>query len=183
MSGGYYHTEESVKQYIELARDVSGARIIEKLKAYLPEGSKVLELGSGPGTDYDLLNNHYKTVGSDNSKVFLNHLKTKYPNGDFLELDAVTIKTGNTFDGIYSNKVMHHLEDNAFIESIKRQYEVLNPDGIMCHTFWKGTGSEIFKGLFVNYHTSESLKKPLEPILKYYTWISIKNLMKTIHSF
>ena len=59
----------------------------------------------------------------------------------------------------YSNKVMHHLNDNELNDSIKRQHEILNSNGIICHSFWKGEGSEIFKGLFVNYHTEVNLKK------------------------
>ena len=43
------------------------------------------------------------------------------------------------------------------IKSIKRQHEILNADGIICHSFWKGEGSEVFKGLFVNYHSKTSI--------------------------
>lgn len=111
-------------------------------------------MGSGPGTDWKILNDLYHVIGSDNSIEFLNHLINDNPNGEFLELDAITLKTDKKFDGIYSNKVLHHLSDSELIESVKRQYENLNPNGIICHSFWKGEGSEIFKGLFVNYHTS-----------------------------
>ena len=31
------------------------------------------------------------------------------------------------------------------------------------HSFWKGNGSETFKGLFVNYHEKLSLKTLFEP--------------------
>ena len=43
--------------------------------------------------------------------------------------------------------------------SIKRQYNILAPDGIICHSFWKGDGSEIFKGLFVNYHNENIIRE------------------------
>ena len=57
---------------------------------------------------------------------------------------------------------MHHLRDNELKDSIKRQHDILKPNGIICHSFWKGEGSEIFKGLFVNYHTKMSLKEVFE---------------------
>lgn len=84
---------------------------------------------------------------------------SKYPKGKFIELDAVSLKVEEKFDGIYSNKVLHHLNDIELVKSIKRQSEILNSDGIICHSFWEGTGTEIFKGLFVIYNTEESLKE------------------------
>ena len=67
----------------------------------------------------------YKVAGSDNSKAFLNHLISNNPTGRFLELDAITIHTDEKFDGIYSNKVLHHIKDDKLLNSIKGQPEVL----------------------------------------------------------
>ena len=50
-----------------------------------------------------------------------------------------------------------HLNDEELRASILRQHEILNNRGILCHSFWKGEGSEIFKGLFVNYHLKENI--------------------------
>lgn len=170
MEGEYYKTKESVEEYINLAKDVSGKQLIEKLARVLPFKSTLLEIGSGPGTDWKILNNSYNVIGSDNSTVFLNHLITANPIGKFLELDAVTIKTNTKFDGIYSNKVLHHLKDIELANSIKRQCDILNKDGIICHSFWKGEDSEIFKGLFVNYHSKTSLN---EKFRDYFEIISV----------
>lgn len=159
MAGEYYKTKESVKEYIELAKDVNGKQLIEKLIPYLPLRSKLLEIGSGPGSDWEILNQSYNITGSDNSPEFIKHLKEKYPSGNFLELDAATLKTDQKFEGVYSNKVMHHLKDDELKNSIKRQSEILDANGIICHSFWKGEGFEVFKGLFVNYHDQISLKK------------------------
>lgn len=159
MEKEYYKTKESVEEYITLAKDVDGKRLIEKLKLVLPMDAMVLEIGSGPGTDWKILKESYTVIGSDNSSEFLNHLRTENPNGEFLELDAITLLTSKKFDGIYSNKVLHHLQDDKLIDSIKRQHAILNPGGIICHSMWKGEGSEVFKGLFVNYHDEKNLKK------------------------
>ncbi|MBT8305631.1 MAG: class I SAM-dependent methyltransferase [Maribacter sp.] len=159
MTGEYYKTKESVEEYIKLANDVNGRHLIERLEQVLPHNAIVLEIGSGPGNDWKILNECYDVVGSDNSTEFLKYLFSKNPKGEFLELDAITLKTDKKFDGTYSNKVMHHLNDNDLMDSVKRQYGILNPKGIVCHSFWKGEGSEIFKGLFVNYHSEETLKR------------------------
>ena len=172
MKGDYYKTKESVDEYVKLAKDVNGKQLIEKLEQVLPPKSALLEIGSGPGTDWKILNKSFNVIGSDNSIEFLNHLVSKNPNGEFLELDAITLLTDRKFDGIYSNKVMHHLTDNELTDSIKRQFEILNPNGIICHSFWKGEGSEIFKGLFVNYHYEVNLK---EFYKEYFEILSIEN--------
>ncbi len=172
MEGAYYKTKESVEEYIHLAKDVSGAELIEKLKPFLSQNSLLLEIGSGPGTDWRILNESYKVTGSDNSNEFLNHLINENPNGEFLELDAITLKTDKKFDGIYSNKVLHHLTDLELINSAKRQAMILNDNGIICHSFWKGEGSEIFKGLFVNYHNEVGLRDIFED---YFEILSIEN--------
>ena len=158
MKKPYYKTDASVEEYIHLAKDVSGIQIIEKLKEVLPINSTVLEIGSGPGTDLKILSKSYMVTGSDFSEQFLSRLQTKYPKCDFLELDAVTLQTDKTFDAIYSNKVLHHLTDEELAKSIKRQLNCLKPNGIICHSFWKGEGSEIFKGLFVKYHIKSTLR-------------------------
>lgn len=166
MSGDYYKTKESVKEYIKLAKDVNGGELIEKLKMFLPSNSTLLEIGTGPGTDWNILNGDYKVVGSDYSQEFLSHLISNNPTGRFLELDAITLNTDERFEGIYSNKVLHHLKDNELTDSIKKQNDILNPNGIICHSFWKGEGSEVFKGLFVNYHSENALRRLFERYFK-----------------
>lgn len=153
----YYHTKKSVEEYIALARGHDGRQIIAKLKKHLPVRSHLLEIGSGPGTDWKLLNEYYRVIGSDQSEEFLKHLNATIPEGEFLELDAASLNTRLLFDGIYSNKVLHHMEDKALMASVKRQFEILQPGGIVCHTFWHGQDSEIYNDLFVNYHTDKDI--------------------------
>lgn len=174
--GDYYYTSDPVEEYINLAKDVNGGQLINQLKDYLSKGAALLELGSGPGSDWELLNNNYQVTGSDNSKQFLQRLRVKYPSEKFLELDAITLATNERFDGIYSNKVLHHLSDEELVDSIKRQHQILNTSGIICHSFWKGEGSEVFKGMYVNYHSGSSLKAAFE---KYFDVL----ILKPYHEF
>ena len=166
MSDNYYKTKEGVQEYIALAKDVNGSLLIDQLKKFLPINSTLLEIGTGPGTDWNLLKEDYKVIGSDNSLEFLNHLKTTYPTGQFLHLDAITLSTNSTFEGIYSNKVMQHLNNSEISESIRSQHRITAANGIVCHSFWKGEGSEIFKGLYVQYHTKKSILKYFEKYFK-----------------
>lgn len=157
--GKFYKTKESVKEYVRLSEGVSGQRLINKFRRFLTANDLILEIGSGPGTDWKILDEGLEVIGSDNSDEFIQHLNNKYPKGTFLKLEAAELKTERKFQGIYSNKVLHHLTNEELIHSIKRQVDILNPEGIICHSFWKGEGSEVFKGLFVNYHAKEDLKE------------------------
>jgi len=158
MNGEYYKTKESVDEYIKLAEEYDGRALIDKLRDFLPANSYLLEIGSGPGTDWKILNDFFNVVGSDYSAEFLKRLNAGAPKGDFLDLDAVTLTTRKKFDGIYSNKVLHHLTDIELVASIKRQCAILNPGGVICHSFWRGEGTESYKGLFVNYHSNEGIE-------------------------
>ena len=158
MNDNYYKTKESVEEYIKLAKGADGRQLIEKLNNYLPSNSLLLEIGSGPGADFQILKKDYRVVGSDYSTEFLNRLISSNIKDDFLNLDAVTLSTDKKFDGIYSNKVLQHLTDKELRKSILRQVDLLNSNGIVCHSFWKGEGDEIFKGLLVNYQTDKSLR-------------------------
>ncbi len=173
MKNPYYHTSTSVQEYIQHAEGYNGAGLIGHLKTFLSGSSpgqasntSLLELGSGPGTDWEILSQDYQVTGSDFSAEFLRHLRSKYPQGQFLELDASTLETAEQFDGIYSNKVLHHLKDEELAASVQRQHAVLREGGIICHSFWKGEGSEVFKGLFVNYHSEQALRGFFEPLFE-----------------
>jgi len=162
MDSNYYHSKTSVDEYIQMAKDVSGAELIEKLKQFLASNSLVLELGSCPGTDWKLLKEDFNVTGSDYSNEFLHRLKKNHPNDEFLMLDAATLLTECMYDAIYSNKVLLHLNDKELIDSINRQNQILNPGGIICHSFWYGEGTEIFNGLFVNYQNESILQTSFE---------------------
>jgi cyclopropane fatty-acyl-phospholipid synthase-like methyltransferase len=158
MKEAYYHTPESVKEYIAAAKGFNGANLIKELDKYISPKASVLELGSGPGKDWQLLSNKYNVTGSDFSAEFISYLKKSYSHGKFIPLNAATLDVMQQFDAIYSNKVLHHLSDTELDNSIKKQVQLLNENGVVCHSFWKGEGSEMFKGMFVNYHSVESLK-------------------------
>lgn len=163
MEEKYYHTKASVEEYIKHAKGFDGLDHIEVLRQYLEKSASILELGSGPGTDFEILSKDYQITGSDYSEEFIDHLKSKFPNSEFLKLNASLLATELTFDGIYSNKVLHHLTDEELESSIKNQARILNNNGLICHSFWKGKGSEVFKGMFVNYHEKESLMRSFSP--------------------
>ena len=155
---GFFDTKQGVEQYIKMAEGYDGAELIKILQKYLSENSIVLELGIGPGKDMNILKKSYTVTGSDNSQIFLDKYKEKHQDVDLLLLDAVTIQTDRKFDCIYSNKVLHHLTKEDLAKSLQRQKEMLNPNGIVFHSFWKGSKVEKMEGLLFTYYETEDLK-------------------------
>jgi len=98
MENQYYKTPQSVKEYITAAEGYDGKKLIQKLHKFLPAGSSVLEIGSGPGTDFQLLKKAYSVVGSDFSEQFIAHLEKKNANDLFLHMDSEVLQTDKKFD-------------------------------------------------------------------------------------
>jgi len=160
---GFFDTKKGVEEYVKMAEGFDGAELIKILQEFLPEKSSVLELGMGPGKDLDMLSKTYSVTGSDNSQIFLDRYKKQNQNVDLIKLDAVTLSTNRTFDCIYSNKVLHHLTTADLKISLKKQKELLNPNGIVFHSFWKGSKTENMEGLLFVYYELDSLRELFEP--------------------
>lgn len=139
-----------------------GAELIDVLKEYLAQKATVLELGMGPGKDFDILKKWYAVTGSDNSQLFIDLVKKKNKNADVMLLDAITLDTDRQFDCIYSNKVLHHLTRDELKQSLLRQKKVVNNNGLLFHSFWYGDKEEFFHGLRFTYYTEPELTKMVE---------------------
>ncbi|MBC8346186.1 MAG: class I SAM-dependent methyltransferase [Candidatus Marinimicrobia bacterium] len=163
MTDHFYLTQKTVNEYIKMAKGFDGRDIIKKLKVFLPEHSSVLELGSGPGVDLEILAETYHVTGSDFSQHFLDFISSKLPKMELLLLNAVTLDTQKNFDCIYSNKVLQHLTNDALQLSIKKQSSILNNGGIVCHSFWKGEECYEMKNALFNHHLEEDLDQFFSP--------------------
>jgi len=157
----YFDDIKNVNDYIKMAEGYDGKEIIKILQKYLKPGSTVLELGMGPGIDMAILEEKYKVTGSDLSKVFIDLYLSKKPGADIIQLNAVDMNTDRKFDCIYSNKVLHSVDRNQLQSSFKNQTNVLNSDGLMCHTFWFGDKVILIKGMTFFYYTEETILKYL----------------------
>jgi trans-aconitate methyltransferase len=153
----HYDSEEQVSQYVKAAQGYDGRALIEALKEHLQKEAVVLELGMGPGKDLEILQENFQVVGSDYSQAFLDRYRRINPNAKLLQLDAVKIDTPQHFDAIYSNKVMHLLSQEELSTSLQRQFEVLNPEGILLHSFWYGDGIEQYGDMRVTLYTEATL--------------------------
>ncbi len=156
---GYFDTEEGVNEYLKMADGYDGRELIEKLSEYLPEGSRVLELGMGPGHDFRLLGARYQVAGSDSSTLFVDRYREIDPDADLLVLDAVTLDTDRIFDCVFSNKVLHHLERDELILSVPRQAQILEDGGLLAHALWYGSKIEVHAGMQFQYYEAVDVEE------------------------
>lgn len=161
---GFYDEEETAKQYIEMAEGSDGRALIAVMSDYLSQGASVLELGMGPGVDLDILLERYQATGSDTSTFFIDRYRQLHPGADLLELDAVSVATDRTFDCIYSNKVLHHLNDNELRTSLQHQHKRLNRGGHVMHSFWRGDRFEEIEGMKFFYRTEAQVRSLFDPL-------------------
>ena len=150
---GYFDDEKNVEEYVKMAEGYDGRVLIDVLKKYLRNGSTVLELGMGPGKDFEILAESFQVTGSDNATVFLDRYRARNAAADLVLLDAAKMNIDRRFDGIYSNKVLHHLTRVELKESLQRQKAVLNNGGILLHALWYGDKEEELSGLRFVYYT------------------------------
>lgn len=155
----FYDKIENVKTYINMCEGYDPTELITLLKKYLEKNSTLLELGMGPGIDLDALKEDFTVTGTDITEYFITLYKEKYPAADIMQLDAITLEIDRKFDCIYSNKVLMHLSTEELKKSILNQKKILNRNGLICHTFWKGTSREYMEGtLFQNYLEEDLLE-------------------------
>ena len=98
-----------------------------------------------------MLKKDFIVTGSDISTVFLDLYRDKNPDADLIQLDAEKMNIERKFDCIYSNKVLHHLSTKKLKKSIQKQKPLLNNEGVLFHSFWRGDKDETYKQMYFCY--------------------------------
>jgi len=156
--------KELVKTYLQMTEGYEGPLLIDWMVDYVEPGSEVLELGMGPGTDMEELKKTYRVTGSDVSPDFLYRYRAFHPHAELVHLDAVTMETNKRFDCICSNKVLVHLTREELEKSLKEQARCLLPNGVLLHTFWRGSGQEVHEGILFTSYEMDDLRTIFESL-------------------
>ena len=164
-------------EYVNTSTGQDGTKLVKFLQNFLPENSSVLLLGIGSGRDISLLSENYNVTGADFSKLLLNVYQTSNPDSDLINLDLVELNTERKFDSIFSNKVLHQMNEIDLKQSLQNQSKLLNENGLVIHSFWTGTKTEDHHGLQWTYYTEESLA---EQIPKEFEIVELKTFKEKI---
>jgi len=157
MSGEVYSSVDNVKEYFEQEALLGGEWVVDKLYRHLSSQSTVLEIGSGAGEDLGFLAQYYNVTGSEVSEVLVETLTKKHPSKPMLQLNAVDLQTDLRFHCLYSNKVLPRLGTDEIRQSVSNQMKRLEPHGLICHTFWKGTGEGFHDGQPIQKYTAPEI--------------------------
>jgi 2-polyprenyl-3-methyl-5-hydroxy-6-metoxy-1,4-benzoquinol methylase len=100
----------------------------EKLKAHVPAGKDVLDIGCGDGGFLDTLRKDYRTFGVEISDYLADFARKRggmqIYTGDFLNTDF----QHQTFDGITLISLIEHIPDPA--ATLEKSHRLLNDNGI-----------------------------------------------------
>jgi SAM-dependent methyltransferase len=100
--------------------------------ARLPEGSTVLELGCGPGTDAAELSARRRYIGVDLSPVQLSIARERAPSGAFVVGDLASIAfVPGSFDGIVAFYVLNHVPSHQVAPAFAAAFAWLRPAGYL----------------------------------------------------
>ena len=162
----WWQDPDNAKEYIKMVEDYPGLLYLEQLRSFLPDGSRVLELGMGPGYDLDILSKFYRMTGTDISEYFLERYRENHPDADLLLLDVTDLSLPEShrsvkYDGIISNKVLMHLTPEEMQISLAAQAGILGAGGLMVHSLWAGEGAEEYNGLHFQYWQPQLLQARL----------------------
>ena len=152
-----FETENGVGSYIKMCEGYDNSKFKSELLKSLKKGSSLLEIGMGPGNDYEWLSNLYQVTGSDYSKAFIDRAKVRFPDGNFMVLDGISLKTDHKYDAIYSCKVYQYFELDLIEQALNNQFERLNENGVIAHSFWIGDTTFEDGDMKAIYHNKDSL--------------------------
>lgn len=147
------YIKKTIQTYNDFAERYEKNRTVFKMSPFLqtfqdllPKG-RVLDIGCASGRDAKLLvEQGYEVVGIDLSTELLKMARENVPSVQFLEADMLELPfEDNSFDGIWSAAVVHHLKVSDMPTAIKEMYRVLKPGGVVFIGTKSGEGEKYIK--------------------------------------
>jgi SAM-dependent methyltransferase len=172
------YISKTIKAYDDTRTYEEGTRLVvpaveldEFLKMLEPD-AKILDAGCAYGRDAQyIFSKGYHTVqGIDLSAPFIERARHLVPEVEFAVRDVRdTGFLDASFDGIWSNATLLHLNDEDISRALKEFYRILKPNGILAVSFKKGEGTQQLvdnfsskSERFFNFKTHETFLELLE---------------------
>jgi cyclopropane fatty-acyl-phospholipid synthase-like methyltransferase len=140
---------------------------VEELVALLPEGSDVLELGSGAGVDSTrVLAGRASLTGIDISAEQVRRARERVPAARFLHADLTTVELEPaSFDAVVAFYVFNHVPREELGPLLGRIFQWLRPGGYLLASFgasdtpgWYGEAIGGLRTFFSGYEPEATLR-------------------------
>jgi SAM-dependent methyltransferase len=132
IADGYDRMGEAFSRWNATRPAAGRTWFLDEVVARLPEGSTVLELGCGPGTDAAALADGRRYVGVDLSPVQLDIARRRAPSGAFVVADLTSIGfRPASFDGVVAFYVFNHVPTREVGPALAAAYGWLRPGGYL----------------------------------------------------
>lgn len=123
--------DERVEAYLARSQGEPCRPLLALLREAVPPPARVLEIGSGPGSDAaQLAADGYSVQASDASAGFLAHLRATGHQAIRYDVDHDDAPDG-AWDAIYASAVLHHLRRDRFEPALARLGQAVQPGGVL----------------------------------------------------
>lgn len=146
------YKEDEIFEYFKASEGLEAKLLMARLEKYLEASSSLLDLDGEQSVELMYLRDNLAMHGTEYKEKILNSYETN------TEIPNSVKNVFRKFDCIYSNKVMTHITENQVIESAAKQYNRLNPGGLICHTFWRGDSDVEVNGEKTYYYELEDIR-------------------------
>lgn len=149
-------------QFIEGTLNADMSDHYARFLKHVPEGGHILDAGCGSGRDVKyFIDRGYKTSAFDASKAMVDYASAY--TGIRVELKTFDsfIAPAETYDGIWANASLLHLNEGALKKALKRLVEMLKPRGVFYMSFKYGDKAYEKDGRWFYPQTEASIKKVL----------------------
>lgn len=114
---------------------------LQGVVSLLPMGSRMLELGTGPGGDALFFEAHGVCVQrTDGTRAFVERLRSRGHQAEVL--DVTTDQFGGPFDVVFANAVLLHLTVDQFDTVLAKAAQAVRPGGLLVFTVKEGDGAQ-----------------------------------------
>ena len=134
--------EGSASEYDKLVDPQRPPHIQEALRRLieaLPSGGSVLEVGSGPGRDADVVESRGLTVRrTDAAQAFVDLMAQRGKHAELLNM--VTDELGGPYDGVLAMGVLIHVDRDQTDAVLRKIHDALKPGGAFLAAMREGEG-------------------------------------------
>lgn len=134
--------ERSAREYDQLVDPHRPPHILEALRRLaqaVPAGASLLEIGSGPGRDADVLESLGLTVRrTDATQAFIDLMAERGQAAELL--NVVTDELGGPCDGVFAMGVLIHVDRDQTDAVLRKIHAALKPGGAFLAAMRRGEG-------------------------------------------